>query len=529
MEALNSYMFSSMGIGVVIAATLIYLHLYYKEKYSYWSKRGVDGPKPLPVLGNILANMRRPINEVFYEYSEKYGKIFGIYEMTKPTLGIGDPELIRQITVKDAHLFMNRRNFGDSFGGDDVVKKFLTALRDEDWKRVRTILTPTFTSGKMKKMFPLMEDCCDDAIAYLRKDGQSKNMKQVFSMYTLEIIAQCCFATRPDTYNNPDNKFYVSATGLFQPKRSFFLMIILFSFIPKWIAKKLNLSIFPEEYMTYFKLAIQHLVKERRQTGKRGNDFLQLLIDAQDENGNIEAEADVNELDHAELHHLNQDKDQDKLFDKTKLQNKTLDDNEVIANSILFFAAGSETTASLLSFLFHSLAVNDDVQETLYDEIRSAGKLDYQTVSTLPYLDATIQETLRMYPPALVTDREASEEYAIPGTDIVLEAGSTIFIPIYSVHHDENNYPNPKKYDPTRFLPENRDNIKPYTYLPFGSGPRNCVGMRFALLETKLLIAKLVLAMRVVKTAETVETPKYKSGTGLLACEPLIVSFVQRT
>ncbi|KAI1301926.1 Cytochrome P450 3A11 [Halotydeus destructor] len=527
MNTFVSYLLSPMGIGLTVTAALVWVYLYYKEKHSYWARRGIKGPKALPILGNVLPNIRKPLQEVFNGYYEKYGKIYGIFELSKPMLVVADPEIIRHITVKDAHLFINRRDFTSRFGGDEVVQKFLSVMRDDDWRRVRTILTPTFTSGKMRKMFPLMDKCGDDAISYLRKDGQNKDLKKVFSMYTLEIIAQCCFATSPDTYNNPDNKFYLSATGLFQPRRSVFLTLVILSVLPKFVTRWLNMNLLPEEPMTYFKHAIHHLIKERRQTGTRRNDFLQLLMDAQHENDTVEVEAEGKEHD-AELHHLNQDKDQDKLFDRTKLQNKTLDDNEVIANSILFFAAGSETTATLLSFVFYSLARNEDVQQKLHEEFINAKQLDYETIVTLPYLDATIQETLRMYPPAVLTDRESSEEYAIPGTDIVLDARTGIFMDIYSIHHDENNYPNPKKFDPTRFLPENRDNIKPYTYMPFGSGPRNCIGMRFALLEAKLVIAKLLLAMKVVKTENTTNEPKFKSGTGLLAFEPLTVSFVPR-
>ncbi|KAI1301928.1 Cytochrome P450 9e2 [Halotydeus destructor] len=527
MDTLVSHLLSPMGIGVSLTAVLVYTYLYYKEKYSHWSKRGINGPSPWPLMGNSLSIFFKPINQLVHERLEKFGRTYGIYDFAKPVLVVSEPDIIRLITVKDAHLFMNRRSLGARFEADDMFSKFLIALRDDDWKRVRTILTPTFTSGKMKNMFPLMDKCGDDVIAYLRKDGENKNLKQMFSMYTLEVIAQCCFATTPDTYNNPENQFFLSATGLFQPRRSRLFLFVALSLLPKFIVTRLKISVLPEEHMTYFKHAIHHLIKERRQTGNRGNDFLQLLIDAQHENGNVEPEVDAKEFD-AEVHHLNQDADQDKLFDKTKLQNKTLDDDEVIANSILFFAAGSETTASLLSFLFYSLALNEKVQEKLLQEIKGAGELDYQTVSTLPYLDAIIQETLRMYPPAIAFDREAAGEYALPGTDIVLEAGATIMVPVYAVHHDERNYPNHDTFDPSRFLPENRDNIKPYTYLPFGSGPRNCIGMRFALLEAKLVIAKLLLALRVVKTENTVKTPVFKSGTGLLSVEPLTVSFISR-
>jgi len=90
-------------------------------------------------------------------------------------------------------------------------------------------------------------------------------------------------------------------------------------------------------------------------------------------------------------------------------------------------------------------------------------------------------ETLRFYPPAGATDRACLIDYPIPGTDFVLKKGDAIAIPIISLHHDEEFFPEPEKFDPERFSPENKNKINPYAFLPFGQGPRNCIG------EVKLL------------------------------------------
>ena len=91
-----------------------------------------------------------------------------------------------------------------------------------------------------------------------------------------------------------------------------------------------------------------------------------------------------------------------------------------------------------------------------------------------------------------------------------------IQIPIHGIHHNENFYPNPHRFSPDRFLPENRDKLIPYTYLPFGAGPRNCVGMRFALMEAKTIIVNIIPKYEFVRTDNTKVPLKYRKGAGLM-------------
>jgi cytochrome P450 len=84
--------------------------------------------------------------------------------------------------------------------------------------------------------------------------------------------------------------------------------------------------------------------------------------------------------------------------------------------------------------------------------------------------------TLRFYPPAPMTDRGCTKDYKLPGTDLIIKKGHAVAVPIIGIHHDERYYPNPEKFDPERFSSENKHKINPYTWLPFGSGPRNCIG-----------------------------------------------------
>ncbi len=212
--------------------------------------------------------------------------------------------------------------------------------------------------------------------------------------------------------------------------------------------------------------------------------------------------------------------------------NKYLTENEILAQAWIFFVAGYETTATTLSFCSYELAVNPECQEKLYEEVSSAidskGEISYETLAKLHYLDSVISETLRLYPPVIRLEREAMTDHKLGDTGITLFKGQIVEIPTYAVHHSEEYYPNPEKFIPERFMPENRHQIIPYTFIPFGAGPRNCVGMRFALMEAKLALAQIVRKFKFVRSAKTEVPLKFKTVTPLCAAKSIIVGIEKR-
>jgi len=225
---------------------------------------------------------------------------------------------------------------------------------------------------------------------------------------------------------------------------------------------------------------------------------------------------------------------------------KFLSQDEIIAQSIIFFIAGFETTASAITCCLFELANHPEVQEKLFNEISS--KLDgvdcsdldkyYETICENKYLDCCIKETLRKYPPAPRLERRLdADDYSLGG--VKLERDTLVEISVIAVHYDEKNYANPTKFDPDRFMPENKANINPYAYLPFGTGPRNCgkfsivalfiiisltvisfqsppVGMRFAYQEAKICLASLVQKFVFEKCSTTPKKIHFPKGTGNL-------------
>jgi len=228
-------------------------------------------------------------------------------------------------------------------------------------------------------------------------------------------------------------------------------------------------------------------MKKRQSSGDRRDDFLQILMEARD--GQIE-KIDESELDTFEKEAL--------LTLEDELPGKVVFDDQVFtAQCMLFLLAGFDSTRSFLIFAAYQLALCPDIQEKLANEIQSAwekenGEFTYDSIYNLEYLEKFTCETLRMYPSAPRVDRTCEKDYTLPGTDITLEKGTLFYIPIFAIHHDEDNYPDPERFDPERFTEENKAKRHPYAYLPFGHGPRNCIAMRFALIEAKMCVAHFV-------------------------------------
>lgn len=181
--------------------------------------------------------------------------------------------------------------------------------------------------------------------------------------------------------------------------------------------------------------------------------------------------------------------------DPTLPDSKKMTVDEVLAQSVIFLIAGYETSSTTLGFVCYSLATNADIQEKLQKEIDSVwddeSKMpSYETVNELPYLDMVISETLRLYPAAPFSIRTCKEDCILKNLKVPL--GISVTVPTYSIHRDPKLWPNPERFDPERFSPEAKQSRDPYAYMPFGHGPRNCIGMRFAQMEMKLMLVRIL-------------------------------------
>ncbi|XP_075058814.1 cytochrome P450 3A9-like [Mixophyes fleayi] len=493
----------SPGTWILLALFWALVLLYGIFPYGVFTKLGVPGPSPLPFIGTFLG-YRKGVVQFDMECFKNYGKLWGLYDGRQPVLAILDPVIIKSILVKDCYTnFLNRRNFGLNGPLDSAI----SVAEDEQWKRIRTVLSPTFTSGRLKEMFQIMKDHSNKLVrniqVYVDKD-ETCALKDVLGAYSMDVVTSSSFSVNIDSLNKPNDPFVTQTKkilklGLFSPLLVF---VVIFPFL-RPIFEGLNMNFFPRDFLEFYMNAVTSF-KEKRQKEDQPSrvDFLQLMLDSRIE--------DVSGL---------------------KNEQKALTDTEIMAQAIIFIVAGFETTSLTLTYLFYNLATYPDVQQKLQEEIDSflpeKASPTYDILMQMEYLDMVIQETLRMYPPAGRLERASKQTVEING--VTIKKGTVCMIPTYVLQHDPEYWLEPDEFHPERFSKENRANHTPYTFLPFGDGPRNCIGMRFAMLSMKVAIAAILQHFTCRPCKDTL-IPMEFSTTGFMQPKKMIIlKFVPRS
>lgn len=200
-------------------------------------------------------------------------------------------------------------------------------------------------------------------------------------------------------------------------------------------------------------------------------------------------------------------------------------DDDLVAQSMLFLLAGFTGVAHSISMLANELAINRDVQQRLYEEIRAVhqtldGKpITYETMQHMKYLDMVVCEVLRRWPFGGAQDRCASKPYVLEnsdGTKVQLNVGDAVWLPMYAVHLDAKYFPDPERFDPERFSDANKDSIVSGSFMPFGLGPRNCIGSRFALMEIKAFFIYVLMKFELGKCRKTMDPIRLLPGAMLM-------------
>ncbi|CAG2161500.1 unnamed protein product [Oppiella nova] len=395
----------------------------------------------------------------------------------------------------------------------------LNQLCGDDWKRVRSIVTPIFSSGKLRRMYPQIRQCLASLLNYvdvLAENRQELDMLETFSKFLLDMNAATIFATKLNLYKSAtdgnttsEHPFVIHAREKFVFKAWKEMASLV---LPQFVLKLIRLA--DTKADQFFQGYIRNMLKARRDNpGKKHQDFVQMLMDAEvtDRKPGDASATTRDDKDNSELDHVNQGEEslavERKVMD-IKIRDKRLTEDEILAQGFLFMSVPFVATATILASTTYELALNPDCQRRLRDEITGAisattDEIAYDVLARLPYLDAVVSESLRMHGSPLSLFRYPSVDYNLGDTGITVKAGTQIEIPGYAVHLSDEYYPDAFKYDPDRFMPEKKHLIKPYTYLPFGGGPRNCVGMRFGLLQIKLCMAHMVLKYQFFRTPKT--------------------------
>ncbi|CAK9816950.1 Cytochrome P450 9e2 [Anthophora quadrimaculata] len=460
--------------SIVLALTAVVLTvIYYHNKfYSVFKEHGIPYVKSIPFIGTTW-KLFFP-KECFADSMQKMYNIHGDakyivqYEFTEPIFVVRDPELIKSITVKNFDHFVNHQTFlvGDS---DPLFSKNLFILKDDVWKNVRNLVSPTFTTSKMKAMFPLLRDCAKrygEILFKLPDDQRILELKDTFTRCTNDAIASCAFGITIDSMTDRENIFYVMGRKANNFDKFAMFKFLIARYLP-FVYRLFRLKIIAVNVDKFFEKLIADNIKERKEKGINRPDMIQLLLDTRE-----------------------------KSASRIKLTNM-----DIASQAFIFVLGGLENVSTQMCFAAYEIGVNEKVQRKLQDEIDDVlancnGEVTYEALTNMKYLDGIVNEALRMYPIAMFTDRLCTKQFELPPTlpgskPYVMQKGGYIQIPIYAIQRDPRYFKDPDKFIPDRFIGNAKKEIDAGAYVPFGMGPRMCIGNRFALLIIKILLFEL--------------------------------------
>lgn len=485
-----------MYTEVAFAAGLIgwLVYIYFRWNFGYWIKRGINGAKPTILLGNYPSELTQKRN-LTYEHDDYYreykGKeeAIGVFSLRKPALAVINPDIGKQILVSNFKGFHDNP-FVELLGGKDtdpLMGRNPFFLKGQEWKDKRSEITPAFTLARIKCMFPNIENVAKLMIAYLNdkikksSDGGKTVVegKELSSCFTLEVVSNCIYGLDSGAFTDNPSPLKKYASTIFQSDFAMIVYFILITFFP--ILKKVYTRPFvSKEVNDYFRDLMRQAIALRKEKNIQRDDYLNYLLEMN--------------------------------------KKKPMTEIEMAAHTVTFFLDGYETSSIVIAMTLHELAKNPRVQQKLRDEINGSYPLNFDSIHALPYLDQVIHESLRMHPPLAVITRLSTEDtYITTSKDkkIKIDKDLTVTIPAWSFHHDPEYYDYPEEFRPERFDPENGGTKKYHdmgVFLPFGNGPRICLGMKFALTQMKVCISELVrnftLTLNEKSSADVIYDPK---------------------
>ncbi|KAH8277278.1 hypothetical protein KR026_008650 [Drosophila bipectinata] len=470
---------------LLIASLLTLLWFYLKYHYDYWERRGFPTHKhsgiPFGCLETVWRQEKSMGLAIYDVYLKSEEPVMGIYLFFRPGLLIRDAALARRVLTQDFASFHDRGVYVDEEW--NPLNSNIFSLRGQSWRSMRQMLSPCFTSGKLKAMYGTSEDIGDKMVAHLQKVLPDQgflevDIKKVLQNYAIDIIGSTIFGLDVNSFENPNNKFRNLVT-LAQPKNRFGAMFFMMLFLLPSVAKML----FRIGLKNPVGLAMLEIVREtiehREKHGIVRKDLLQLLM-------NLRNTGKIEEND-------------EKCFSIQKTpegQIKAISLEALTAQAFIFYIAGQETTGSTASFTIYELAQYPEHLKRLQAEVdetlaKNDGKITYDALHKMEFLELCIQETLRKYPGLPMLNRECTQDYPVPETNHVIPKGTPVVISLFGIHRDAEFFPNPEVYDPYRFSEESH-NYSPTAFMPFGEGPRICIAQRMGRMNSKLAVVKIL-------------------------------------
>ncbi|EDW58667.1 probable cytochrome P450 6d5 [Drosophila virilis] len=471
-----------MIVIVYLLGAVALLYIYLKWTFSFWQRKGFPstvGTIPFGALDSVRRNKRSFGLAIYDMYLSTTKPFLGIYLTLRPALLVRDAQLVHDMMVKDFASFHDRGVYVDE--KHDPLSANLFSMEGKSWKTMRTKLTPSFTSGKLKGMFGTAEDVADKMLAHLNAKIQQSgtveiDVKNLMSCFVIDIIASTIFGLDVDSFSQPDNDLRRISKAVTQNTAKNILRGTT-SFLYPGVEKIFNRLGWKLDGVEDMRQLVHHTISMREKSKVERRDLMQLLL---------------------QLRNTGEVSKDDSIWSAKATVDtfKALSKDNVAAQLFLFFVAGYETTASTAAFTLYELAQNPDVLAKLLDDINQSlakhnGVLNYDAIQDMKYLELCIMETTRKYPALPILNRMCNQDYPLPNSNLVLKKGTEIIISLLGMHRDGEYFPDPLSYQPERFTEEHK-NYNPIAYMPFGVGPRQCIAARMGKLNVKIALTKIL-------------------------------------
>ncbi|XP_055638966.1 cytochrome P450 4d2-like [Toxorhynchites rutilus septentrionalis] len=442
------------------------------------------GPKPHPVLGNIPDFMNKDIPGIFETMVESH-RFYGPDVILWSLLNLN---IINVTSSKNVEKILMAKQVQKSMLYSFVepwLGQGLLISTGEKWFQRRKIITPTFHFKILEQFVTVFNKETDIMVECLRKhaNGGEFDIYDYITLMALDSICDTSMGTCVNAQNNPNNRYVQNVKRM--------SVLILLRTISILAGYPLLYNIFhPNAW------AQRRIIRELHQ-------FTDSIIKTRRK-----------QLEKENLQRVDFDINEENLYSKRKMtfldlllnvtvEGKPLTDLDIREEVDTFMFEGHDTTTSGIAFTIYQLALNQDIQTRVHEEIVSllgADRLNTDlTVSLLSefrYLESVIKEAMRLFPPVPLIGRCLVEDMEMNGT--IVKAGQDFLVPIYVIHRNPEIYPDPERFDPERFSDTAESKRGPYDYIPFSIGSRNCIGQRYAMLEMKTTLIKLIANFKIL-------------------------------
>ena len=354
---------------LVIGAITFALY-FLRQNLNYWKVRGIPHEEPHIVMGNFKG-IRSEYNfgEIVARQYRKFkgtGPFCGVLVVKRPAVVLLDKELIKNVLIKDFNNFPDRGLYYNE--QNDPLTGHLFFLEGQKWKILRNKLSPTFTSGKMKFMYPTLLKVTQQLIQILQETIKREpivDVRNILARFTTDIISSCAFGIECNSLHNSNSKFPIMGKkAIEEPRHNSFIMALIDSF--PHIARKLGMRILPDDVHEFFMSTIKDTINYREQHNVKRNDFLNILLELKNNEN-----------------------------DKSGLGGLSIE--EICAQVFVFFLGGFETSSSTLTYALYELAQNNEVQERLRREVNEVIEnfgediISYDHLKKMLYLDQVLK------------------------------------------------------------------------------------------------------------------------------------------